>query len=284
MSDTFEKTFHVSTPAHLDLGNIRGSVEIRPGEESAIHVTAVKTGLGDHERTQIEMTQDADGTVRVATRFPDIAWSWLFGSFPCSVDYVVTAPAKCSIKVNGFSNSVSAQGFSGEFSFNSVSGEIELRNLTGPVRVHSVSGKVTGEEISGSLDLDTVSGDVRLTASSFAKVKSNTVSAGVNLQTGLAAGPYFFNTVSGNVRLTLPAEARCTAEMHSVSGQISSVFPISGYSHSHGTHTAQVQGGGAHVDLHSVSADLVLESNGPVQPGPAAKAEPSVDERRESKN
>ncbi len=280
--ENVEQTFQVTAPARLILSNIRGSVEIHSGDEDVIRVTAAKqTHPGDAERTKIEMVQEADGTVRVATRFPDGAWGWLFGSFPCRVDYVVTAPARCSLKVNGVSNSLKAEGFEGEFAINSVSGEIELHSMTGALRLHTVSGEVSGERISGSLDLDTVSGDVHLKEASLSQVKSTTISGRVNLQTPLATGPYHFKSVSGDVRLILPPDAGCITELHSVSGQIISAFPLSGFSHVNGTHSAEVHGGGAYIDLHSVSGDLVLESDGEVGPSASPRKEPSAEERRE---
>ena len=102
MSEIIEKNFVVGSPAHLDLRNIRGSVEIHPGEEGVIRVSATKDATsGDAKGTEIKLSQGADGTVKIATRFPEGAWSWLFGSFPCRVDYVVQVPRKCTLKING---------------------------------------------------------------------------------------------------------------------------------------------------------------------------------------
>ena len=116
MSEIMEKNFTVSSPARLDLSNIRGSVKIRPGEDGVIHIQVTKdANSGDAKRTEIELSQASDGTVKAATHFPDAAWSWLFGSFPCRVDYVVTAPRKCSLKINGVSSAALAEGFEGEF-------------------------------------------------------------------------------------------------------------------------------------------------------------------------
>ena len=133
MSEIIEKTFKVASPAHLNLANIRGSVEIRPGEDDIIHVTATKDdGSGDEKRTEIELSQDMDGTVKVATHFPDGAWSWLVGSFPCKVNYVVQTPRKSFLKINGVSSGTRAEGFEGEFSFQSISGELNLARTGRP--------------------------------------------------------------------------------------------------------------------------------------------------------
>jgi hypothetical protein len=279
MSETMEKTFAVASPAHLDLSNIRGSVEIHPGEDEIIHVTATKdTGSGDAGRTVIELSQLADGSVKVATRFPDGAWSWLIGSFPCRVAYVVQAPKNCSLKINGVSNELVAGGFEGEFSFHSVSGGMTLRGLNGPVIVNTVSGavelaelagdlqlttvsgKVTGKRISGPVHLNTVSGKVSLEESSLSAVDATTVSGGMVYQTAFGAGPYHFNSVSGDVELVVPPETKCSAELHAVSGKLFSKLPATSILWQNGSQTFEVQGGGVKVYLHSVSGNLSLAS------------------------
>ena len=267
MSETIEKTFNVSSPARLLVNNIRGSVEIHPGEDGLILVTAIKQShTGDEKRTEIEIKQAADGTVKAATRFPDGGWNWLFGSQPCEVDYVVKAPRQCSLKLNGVSNKVLAEGFEGAASLNSVSGEITLRDLTGSVRIHTVSGDTDGERLDGALELDTVSGDVTLKESTLSSINSNSVSGDMDIHTPLAEGPYGFKSVSGDVRLRVPPETHCTGELHSVSGDLVSAFPITGYSHHHGSQTVNVQGGGVKISLKSVSGDLSLDCDGQIPP------------------
>ena len=279
MSEIMEKIFKVASPAHLDLGNIRGSVEIHPGQDGVIHVTATKDAhSGDSSRTEIELSQEADGTVRVATRFPEGAWSWLFGSFPCRVDYVVQAPRNCFLKINAVSSEILAEGFEGEFSFQSVSGELALRSLTGPMkiktvsgsmeladlngdlRLNTVSGKVSGKRINGALHLDTVSGNVSLGESNLPSVEASTVSGGMHYQTAFGAGPYRFNSVSGNVELLVPPETHCAAELHAISGQLSTKLSATSVSRHNGSQTIDVQGGGVKVYLQSVSGNLSLAS------------------------
>jgi Toastrack DUF4097 len=278
MSEITQRTFAVTSPVHLNLSNIRGSVEIRPGQDGVIQVTATKVATtGDAKRTEIELLQETDGTVKVATRFPEGAWSWLFGSFPCQVDYVVEAPRKCFLMINGVSSQTLAEGFEGEFSFQSVSGEMILRNLTGPVKVNSVSGdavlaeltgglhlktvsgKVSGKRIHGPVHLHTVSGEVALEESNLPSVEASTVSAGMIYQTALGEGPYRFNSVSGDVELLVPSETRCSAELHAISGKLSTKIPATSTSRQNGNQTLEIQGGGVKVSLNSVSGDMQIK-------------------------
>ena len=277
MTEMIEKTFTVASPARLNLTNIRGSIEIRPGEEGVIRVTATKdANSGDAKRTEIEFLQEADGTVKAATRFPEGAWSWLFGSYPCRVDYVVTAPRKCSLKINAVSCDTLADGLEGDFAFKSVSGGMTLRSLSGPVKVNSVSGdliladltgdlnlktvsgKVTGQHIQGRVYLDTVSGRVSLDESNLSSVVASTISGGMSYQTAFGAGPYHFNSVSGDVEFLVPPETRCSAELRAISGKLSTKIPATSTSRQNGSQTVDIQGGGVKVTLQSVSGNLLL--------------------------
>jgi hypothetical protein len=280
--DRIEKSFTVSSPARLQLSNICGSVEIRRGEDGLIRVTAIKqTHSGDAERTEIEMSQESGGKVTVTTRFPDGAWSWIFGSHPCCVDYVVTAPRRCSLNLNGVSCTLDVEAFEGEFRVKSVSGEITLRDLSGSLQLYTVSGDVRGERLSGALDLDTVSADVALAACDLPAVKANTISGNVDLKTPLGSGPYTFNSVSGDVHLTLPVDSRCTVELHSVSGDITTAFPVSSSAQTLGSHTVAVQGGGVLLSMHSVSGDVSLDGEGGVPPAAGGNQGLSAEQRRE---
>jgi hypothetical protein len=281
MSETVEKSFSVSLPARLSVNNIRGSVKILPGEDEVIQVTAIKqTDTGDEKHTEIDITQEADGTVKAASRFADGSWNWLFGSQPCEVDYVVKAPRQCSLKLNGVSNTVCAEGFEGAVNVNSVSGEITFRDLKGSVRIHTVSGDVEGEHFKGVLELDTVSGDATIKESVLASIKANTVSGDMHIHTSLAEGPYDFKSVSGDFRLTVPPGTHCTAELHSLSGDLVSAFPNTGFSRHHGSQTVNVQGGGVEISLNSVSGDLRLDYDGEIPPAQDPLKTASSEDRR----
>jgi DUF4097 and DUF4098 domain-containing protein YvlB len=259
-NETLEQAFTVTTPARLKLSNIRGSVEIRSGEDRAIRVTAVKhADSGDTKRTEIELLQEADGTVKVATRFPEGSWGWLFGSRPCRVDFIVTAPRQCSLKVNGVSSDIRVENFDGEFEIGTVSGDLILGGLSGPLHLHTVSGAVTGERMTGTLVMDTVSGDVRLNESSLGSVKAETVSGKMDFQTALGEGPYYFGSVSGAVRLRVPPETGCSVELRSVSGKVSAKLPVTAQTLLNGAHLLQVQNGGVEIRMNSVSGWLAVE-------------------------
>jgi hypothetical protein len=261
--ETIEKTFAVASPARLDLSNIRGSVEIRPGEDDLFQVTAVKqTDSGDAGKTQIEISQAANRNVTVATHFPDGWWLWILGSKPCRVDYIVKMPRNSTLKVRGVSNTVLVDGFSGDFDFQTVSGNLTLKNLTGPVQINTVSGDVSAAKLSGAFELVTVSGDLEASDGQLTSIRAKTVSGHLTVQTLLSEGPYHFDSVSGDLRLQVPAEARFSARLSSISGGISSAFPTTNFTRGHGSQKVEIQGGGITILASSVSGNLRLQPFG----------------------
>jgi hypothetical protein len=271
MSDeTIEKTFAVTAPARLNLANIRGSVEIRPGAEGVIRVTTIKrTDTGDARNTEIELAQHDDGTVVAAARFPDGWWSWLLFSQPCKVDFIVTLPREAQVKLNGVSNQISVAGLRGEVSINTVSGDVSLQDVEGRLKVKSVSGDVSASHCAGALELTTVSGDADFHESRLASVSAHTTSGDLDFETVLSEGPYRFKSVSGNVELRLPPETPCSAQLHSISGRIQGEYPMTTRAFGQGSHHIDISGGGTPVEVHSVSGDLRLRVSGNL---PAASA------------
>jgi hypothetical protein len=258
--ETIEKTFQVSTPARLNISNIRGSVTIQPGEAGVIEVKAVKHGNFDSDRFRIEMSQDADGTVRVETHSDEAFFGFL--SHPPKVDYSVRLPQTSQLDASCVSSSLSVNGLEGKFRLRTVSGDMQLEKLTGPFKLNAVSGDITGSNLSGMLDLSTVSGRVHLTNSGIPSANATTVSGDIILQTPISQGPYQFSSVSGAVRLLVPIDTRCNVELHSVSGSIRSSLPATSTKMGHGLKVTEIQGGGIQVHLKSVSGSVSIETEG----------------------
>jgi hypothetical protein len=270
--DNIEKIFNVTTPARLVISNIRGSVEIKPGSETEIHVSAVKYhDSGDASRTEILLSQAADGSVVVETRYHH-SGIFLFHDRPCKVEYVITVPQRCTAHCTGVSSTSFVQGLQGEFNISTVSGAVRIQDLVGPVRLHTVSGQVSGQSVSGSLDYDTVSGNIRLVDSSLTSVKGTSVSASVWLQTGLQAGPYNLNTVSGGLFLLVPHGSACTVESSTVSGSLVTDLPVSQDTRRSWRRRTEIGGGGTLVQFSGVSGNISLLAGEDGQlPSPASQ-------------
>jgi hypothetical protein len=277
--ETIERTFAVTQPARLKVSNICGSVDIRPGADSEVKVTAVKhLDSGDADRTRIEIEQASDGGVTVKTHFDhDHGLEWLRGSRPCKVTYSLLVPAAGHVQVRTVSGTASVRGLQGEVEVKSVSGDVELDGLTGKIELEVVSGDASLARIKGELDAEAVSGKVDVRESDCSSIKASTVSGNIKVETPLGNGPYDFRSVSGAVRLTVPGETGCNVRMSTISGRIHTTMPVTALSSNHGHQSAEVQGGGVGISVNTVSGGFSLEHTGEVKP---VKQQKTPEERK----
>lgn len=258
--ETIERTFNVIGTARLNVANISGSVDIQPGVDGVVSVSAAKHANGDVERTQIEIEQGADGSVSVKTDYQESVWR-LFGQRPCDVDYIVRVPRDSVVSLRCVSSSGAVRGVSGELTLNTVSGNLVLADLSGSLRLNGVSGSMRGERLVGQMKVETVSGDVELRDCALSTLDISTVSGNISLETNaaLADGPHRIHSVSGEVRLTVPAQTRCTVEGSSLSGHINSDFPVTRSQHMGQRWHVELQGGGPLIRFDSISGNLMIE-------------------------
>ncbi len=253
-----ERSFSVNTPARLKLSNIRGTVDISPGGEDVISISAVmhlNSGNADH--TEVDIHQDDDGLVVVETRH-DKSNGFLSLIKSCKVDYTVTVPKDCSVELSCVSSKACIQGLEGEFRFNTVSGALEFADLTGLTKAVSVSGAIKGQNLSGILDGGTVSGKIRVMESHIPEMDISSVSGSIVVQTSLIDGPYVFKGVSGNVTMIIPEESGCIAKTKSLSGRLQTSLPITKDRRYGPRGLAEIQGGGPEVVYKSVSGSLKI--------------------------
>lgn len=258
--ETIEKTFSCPDSPHLTLSNIRGSVKIQPGDNGTIAVKAAKHyDAGDEENTKIEISQAADGSVEIHTRYDHMGFRFFRKWYPCKVDYEVHVPKECSLKVRGVSNSAIIEGISGELDISTVSGDIDCRSLAGQLKIKTVSGDVRGEAICGSARLNAVSGDISLKNSDFQALRGKTVSGDLVIETPLGDGPYDFNSVSGDIKLDISPEDGANVSSSSISGDVRTSLPFSLTSQSRNRRRIEIKGGGVEINHGSVSGDLFLD-------------------------
>jgi hypothetical protein len=261
--ETMEQTFHVTSPARLQVSNIRGSVDVQAAEDGIISIVAVKNlDSGNAERTKIVIDQDKDGGIQVHTKYEENG-AWFFkNSKPCKVDYTIRVPSTCSLSITGVSSTTALNGVNGAVSVKSVSGSVRLSEIIGKISLNTVSGPFTGENLTGSLEVDAVSGSTNILNSKLASVNISTVSGDSLLDSSLGKGPYRFNTISGNVNLKIPQGSSYTIQTNSISGLVKT---------SSQNHNAFLRrgkkiienGGGVLIHHNSISGDLHVDSGTP---------------------
>lgn len=251
-----ERLFSVSGQANLTLSNVRGHVAIQPGTEGEMAIKAViDPDSGDLECTFPEIEQEADGSVRVSTRYNDML-PFRDKHKPCRVAYTVSVPPECNLKIKTVSSSIEVHGVRGEIHLDSVSGKLELSDLSGDLHLRTVSGDIRGQHLDGPLVLDTVSGDASFKASSLPEVKANVVSGDIYLETPISPQPYRFYSVSGDVRIAAPEPFLHRVRMQSFSGKLHDARPVSEKQPS--------RDNTASITFNSISGNLSLEVQEPV--------------------
>ena len=274
------RSFTVSGTAYLNLRNVDGAIDIAAGDADVVSVRAFKHPGPGANQTEIEISQDQDGRVTVATHYLDDMIARLFHPRhhgPARVDYTIRLPKACELDVAFVSGPARLHGLEGKFDLRAISGPIDLEELAGQLKVNTVSGPLTGAHIrlDSALLLDIVSGDATFADSVIPAISANSVSAQVRLQTELGAGPYQFKSVSGDVWLAVPTGSHCLVDMHSLSGRLRASPPASRHN-LHGGRTRVEFGasdGGPEIRFYSVSGDLHLVTP---EAEPAASAQTSA--------
>jgi hypothetical protein len=260
-TETSEFTFDVETPARLRVINVRGNVNVQPGEDGVISVSAVMhKNSGSNGQTKILVEQQSDGLVVAEVKYENTFTNFFGLNKPCKVDFTINVPKTCSLSVNCVSSTANIIGLEGDFDIQGVSGNIHLEDLSGDFNFNSVSGKVTAKNLVGSIEMNNVSGKVEITEAQISKLFGKSVSGSSIIETPLAEGPYEFTSVSGNVSVITPEETTCTIYIKSMSGRAKVNLPVTSRSGPKNNEVIEVAGGGPVVRLKSVSGILKVGS------------------------
>lgn len=262
--DHVDQDFSVGSPARLVLNTVSGSVAVTTGDEGVIRVHATKAGSDDaRANTRIEIEQDGD-TVTVHTR--NDRGNGFFGKAGkmADVHYAITVPPAAEVELHSVSADVRVTGPVGSVRVQTVSGDVDIAEVQGESQLNTVSGDVTAARLSGTLTMHSTSGDARITDSSLRDFNLHSVSGDFHLDTPLTSGEHYYaNTVSGDLVLSVPEGTGVTVQMKTVSGEVHSNFAQADVIKSGRRHwQGRINGGGANLEMHSVSGDLTIRGSG----------------------
>lgn len=146
-------------------------------------------------------------------------------------------------------------------------GDIDLRvavpgNLQ--VSANSISGDVSVDGAQGDVRAHTVSGDVKLQHLRASSLTANSVSGDVEAQLDALTGrgDLAFRSVSGDVTLEVPHNFDADLQLSTVSGDLSSDFPVTlngGFGRRR--IDARIGNGGRRLDISTVSGDVRIRSD-----------------------
>ena len=236
---TFDKTFKVDGPVHLELASGSGDAHLTAGPPGEVRVHGeVQVNTWSEERSQRQIHEiesnppvsQEGNLIRVSAsgqHFHDV-----------SIDYSIVVPPDTEIHATNGSGTLEVNGIKGPATFTSGSGAVSASNIEGDVQV------VTG---SGAIELSKIQGQVQVTAGS-GDITLNSVHGETRLHTG-----------SGDLAITDPGDA---LEANTGSGDVT----IKGASAdmrlrtSSGDVTVDGNPGNSNYwDIHTSSGDVVLQ-------------------------
>lgn len=151
-----------------------------------------------------------------------------------SSKYTILVPNKASIQftqINFQGSMVNVNNIEGDLEIKTNNSDIRLNNVTGPIVANSISGKLTAV---------------------FSSLNQST--------------PSSISLISGDLDITLPATAKATLTMKSISGEIYSDLDLNlksgkdGMSRVGGGHniTGNLNGGGVNLQLNTISSNIYV--------------------------
>ncbi len=176
----FDKTLKVSGAVDLTVGTGSGSISVRTGDGSTVHVIGrirVHEGWGISEASAKEKVHkletnppiEQDGnTVRIGEiRDEELRRN-------VSISYEIVTPAQTQLHSSTGSGSQMVEGVSGPVEATTGSGSINVSRIGNELRATTGSGTITLEEIKGSVRATTGSGGIR----------ANGIAGGLSARTG----------------------------------------------------------------------------------------------------
>ncbi|HXG64566.1 MAG TPA: DUF4097 family beta strand repeat-containing protein [Blastocatellia bacterium] len=218
----FQKSYNLGEGGRIRIGSVSGDVTVTGYEGNAIVVTAYKTG---RDRDMVDIEDRSGGNrVDVRTRYPENC------NCDASVRFEVQVPRSIRYDFEGIS---------------SVSGSVKVSSVRGRLHASSVSGSVTVRDVSGTVKASAVSGDVDVEISQLE-----------------GTDDMKFSSVSGNVDVRLPSSLDAEIEMSSLSGSLTTDFPIEIRRKEYGPGTSargRVGDGTRQLKMSSVSGSINLK-------------------------
>jgi DUF4097 and DUF4098 domain-containing protein YvlB len=294
---SFERTVQVSGPVNLQIETGSGSISVRPGSASEIHVTGrirASSWFGSAEDAirKIENNppiQQSGNDIRIGhIDDPELRRN-------ISISYEVLAPANTQLRSSTGSGSQEISGLAGPIEINTGSGSLKISDIGSGVRAHSGSGSIVidgakgsvfvrgdsgsirASNVAGGFDGETGSGRLALVQTGPGSVRAETGSGSLELRNvhgslqaqagsgniqadGEATGEWVVHTGSGSVQLRLPQDASFDLNAHTGSGSINLNHPetVQG-SIGRKEVRGKVGGGGVPVEVQTGSGNIVID-------------------------
>lgn len=268
--------------AKVEIDNLKGRIEVRTWNEPRIQIRGT-LGKGT-EGLEVEGTESS---LRVRVKYPESSgWfgGWGSGSAQSS-ELLVTLPPGVSLGVDSVSAEIDIDGVAGRtLSIDSVSGDLVVRSDAADINIDSVSGDLRMQSRSPEVNIDNVSGEIELLGNYGGRIRIDSVSGSVRIDSDGAARTLQVGVVSGDISVRTALQPGARLEAESLSGDLEVAVPANTSARvtassftgsirsSHGTvQTSEhgpgssldttLGGGDARIELETFSGDLRLRTD-----------------------
>lgn len=225
-SDTWDRTYTVSTGGSVELENGNGAVEVTQAsdEKLSVHAERIAKASSDEAAKQllakIEIVEHVKpNAVRLETRAPKG-----FTRGGAEVKYSMKVPAGLAVHITN------------------TNGTITLTGLGNAIDANTTNGAIHGENLSGTVSASTTNGGVNLT---LAKLGDGGITA---------------ETTNGGMSIEIPTDSKADVTAHVTNGGISvdhlKLETVGDQSRRHVE--GRINGGGAHIELSTTNGGIRL--------------------------
>ena len=187
-TEEWTKTYDIQAGGRVEIANVNGKVDVRPGDGTKVEVVAQKTASGQTQEAArealkgIEITEEATASsLKIGTKMQRSGGLFNHGSL--QVVYTVRVPATM---------------------------EVHLSTVNGGLEITGVQGKIVAETTNGGVKARDIGGAIEATATN----------GGVDVDLARVVEGIKLETVNGGVVLRLPTDAKATIAARVVNGGI----------------------------------------------------------------
>jgi DUF4097 and DUF4098 domain-containing protein YvlB len=294
----FERTLKVNGTVNLQVETGSGSVDVRTGSSTEVHVIGhiwANNWLGDNAEEKVKRIQSnppiqqSGNDIRIGhIDDPELKHN-------ISISYEVVVPTTTDLGASSGSGSQTISGISGPLEANAGSGSLKISSIGSSVRAHTGSGTIDingakgtvyaragsgsihAMDVAGGFDGKTGSGHLTLEQTAPGSVRAETGSGGLELHNvrgslqaqagsgnikaeGAATGSWTVHTGSGSVQLRLPQDASFDLNAHTGSGSINLSHPVTVQGAIGRKEVrGKVGGGGVPVEVQTGSGNILIQ-------------------------
>jgi hypothetical protein len=210
-SDTIERETAVDGPVPITVDSFMGSVSVRPGDDSSVHVTAERHAWSEVnlEDITIDVRRGEDAVEVRATAPAAGGRRW--------VKLDVTVPRTSPVRVRTQGGAVRVEGVGGPVTASTQGGAIRVDGAVGVAQLDTMGGSVTVSNHDGAVTARTKGGGVKLGGKLAGEVDAETM--GGSIQIDGADGPVRAQTMGGSVKVS--GSLRGDSTLSTVGGSVS---------------------------------------------------------------